>query len=201
MSFIKSIFSVLSFCSVSVLGQDNSVNYGKELIKENFLKYTDVDKITKLEKELNIDFQTIYADEIYRFVQIDAEELAEFNFSFVNQINKVLKKRDFSISVEKDKNHHQNYTIYLNSGKIILYDASDMKDFSFWDKASHRFFSKLNQLLQSKKIEEQFYLMYEGNDLSALLLTENQYKIIVKAYKKFPKDTPYLPKNYTLKNK
>ena len=42
-------------------------------------------------------------------------------------------------------------------------------------------------------MEEQFYLLYGGNDLHAILLTQKQLSIIEKYYKNKSPEIPYKP--------
>jgi len=55
--------------------------YGKKLIDNDFLKYADNLKIDSLKMQLLKSFD-IYDVRNFKIAQIDAEELAEFNFDF-----------------------------------------------------------------------------------------------------------------------
>jgi len=51
----------------------------------------------------------------------------------------------------------------------------------------------MNELLIAEGIEEKFYLLYGGNDLNVMFLTEKQYVIIAERYKNNKNEIPYLP--------
>ena len=74
--------------------------YGKELIENDFLKYAEVSKIDSLKKDLKDSFN-IYDEANFKIADIDAEELAEFNFDFfLPRLNKILAKRNLQLTVE-----------------------------------------------------------------------------------------------------
>jgi len=50
-----------------------------------------------------------------------------------------------------------------------------------------------SRLLKAKNINEQFYLLYGGNDLHTLLLTNKQFSIISEYYINNDKQRPYKP--------
>ncbi len=68
-----------------------------------------------------------------------------------------------------------------------------MDDNTFWDTAPRNFFRKVNEILNAKNCDEQFYLLYGGNDLHTMLLTDKQFSIIADYYRKSIKKTPYKP--------
>ncbi|MBC8882531.1 hypothetical protein H9X57_01190 [Flavobacterium piscinae] len=75
----------------------------------------------------------------------------------------------------------------------MLYSQYDIENYTFWDVAPRRFFSKINELLKKHNSNEKFFLLYEGNDLHVILLTENQFKIICEKYEYNKSEIPYLP--------
>ncbi|THF53020.1 hypothetical protein E6C50_02085 [Flavobacterium supellecticarium] len=160
-----------------------------KLIEVGFFKHTESTIDTTKMDSLNV-----YDENTNKFVRIDAEELAEFNFdSFVPQLKKILAKRNVSLSVEKTEEIEKTYEIKINNLRVQLYNEWQLNDGSFWKAASTNFFKSLNQILKENKVEERFYLVNGGNDLSALLLTESQYKIFSKKYNSIPNDLPIMP--------
>lgn len=81
----------------------------------------------------------------------------------------------------------------INNNKVYLFDDKDITDFSLWDIASRRFFKVINQELRMAQSNEQFYLMYQGNDLGVILLTEKQFKILKEINQENIKEMPYTP--------
>jgi len=130
----------------------------------------------------------------FKIVHIDAEELAEFNFDFfMPQINEILLKQDIELEVKKADDIEYTYEVFINGEKMKLYTEQELNDYSFWNTAPRNFFRKVNDILKNKGSEEMFYLLYGGNDLHVILLTDNQYKIISEKYVNNKKEIPYLP--------
>lgn len=171
---------------------DNS-NYAKELIDNDFLKYADSSKVESLKAQLTNSFD-IYQDDNFKTAHIDAEELAEFSFDFfLPSLNRILVKRDISLSVKKLNDNDNSYDALINGDAIQLYTQSDLDNKKFLDKAPRNFFKKVNRILKARNTDEQFYLLYGGNDLHTMLLTEKQFSIIADYHKGSIKETPYKP--------
>ena len=167
--------------------------YGEKLIKNYFLKYADNSKIDSLKIQLKNSFD-IYDEDNFKFAHIDAEELAEFNFDFFfPQLNKMLAKRNVNLVVKTANDYDTTNDIVINEEKLNLYTKKELDNQTFWDTAPRNFFKKVNELLKAKNSDEQFYLLYGGNDLQTLLLTDKQYLIILEYYKDDEKEKPYKP--------
>lgn len=167
--------------------------YGKQLLESGFLKYADTLKLDSLKIGLINSFD-IYNEDNNKIAHIDAEELAEFSFDFfLPRLNKMLEKRAFSLDVKTMNDYERTNGILINGEKVYLYKKEELDVGNFWDLASRRFFKIINKQLLNEKIEESFYLLYQGNDLHVLLLTENQHEIISDKYKDDSKEIPYLP--------
>lgn len=163
----------------------------KKLVDAEFLKYAETSNIDSLMK-----FSAIYDSENNKFCMIDAEELAEFNFDFfVPKINKMLKKRNSNLylHVKTTEDLKKNNNILINGEEVKLYTHSELKNENFWGIASRNFFKKVNQILERKNINEKFYLLYGGNDLATILLTEEQFELIKNFYKNNETEIPYKP--------
>lgn len=168
-------------------------NYATELIDNGFLKYADSSKVDSLKIQLTNSFD-IYEEENFKIAHIDAEELAEFSFDFfLPNLNKILAKRDFNLSAQKLNDNDKSFDVLLNGDTIQLYTQNELNNNAFWDTAPRNFFRKVNDLLKAKNCNEQFYLLYGGNDLHTLLLTDNEFSIISDYYKDDNKERPYKP--------
>jgi hypothetical protein len=173
--------------------KSDKANYATELIDNGFLKYADSSKVDSLKIQLANSFD-IYDGENFKIAHIDAEELAEFSFDFfLPSLNRILAKRDVQLSVKKLNDDDKSFDVLINDDTIQLYTQQDLNNNTFWDAASRNFFRKLNELLKAKNHDEQFYLLYGGNDLHTMLLTDKQFSIIADYYKKSIKETPYKP--------
>jgi hypothetical protein len=167
--------------------------YATELIDNSFLKYIDSSKSDSLKIKLKNSFD-IYDEDNFKIAHIDAEELAEFNFDFfLPQLNKLLGKRNVNLIVKTANDYEKTNNILINGEQINLYTKKELENLTFWETGARNFFKKVNEILKAKKIDEQFYLLYGGNDLHALLLTDKQYSIIIEYYKDNEKERPYKP--------
>ncbi|NOT73581.1 MAG: hypothetical protein HOP08_01545 [Cyclobacteriaceae bacterium] len=159
----------------------------------DFLTYADSLKIDSLTDQVKKSFD-IYDDRNNKILHVDAEELAEFQFDFfLPRLNVILNKRNFNLEVKTADNYETSNEVFLNGEKIQLYTKPELENSDFWDKASRTFFKKLNELMKKKSINESFFLLYNGNDLHALLLTDIQFNIIADKLKNEPKEIPYRP--------
>lgn len=167
--------------------------YAEKLIDNDFLKYADNSKIDSLKIQLKNSFY-IYDEDNFRVAHIDAEELAEFSFDFfLPQLNKMLGKRNIQLTVKTADDYDKTNNIVINEEEINLYSKAELDNLTFWETAPRNFFKKINEILKDKDIDERFYLLYGGNDLHTLLLTEKQFFIISEYYKNDEKEKPYKP--------
>jgi len=168
-------------------------NYGIQLIKIGFLEFADTTKIDSLNSALTTSFD-IYDDDINRTTHIDAEELAEFSFDFfLPRLKQILKLRGFDLTVRTSDDYQETYNVFINEEKVKLYTSEDMEHDNFWMVASRAFFKEINRQLKNTKIEESIFLLYEDNDLHAILLTPSQCSLIRDKYRANPKELPYEP--------
>lgn len=171
----------------------NDSTSGNNLIIADFLKYADSHKIDSLTDQVKKSFD-IYDDSNNKIAHIDAEELAEFQFGFfLPRLNTILNKRNFQLEVKTADNYETSNEVFLNGEKIQLYTKDELEKGDFWNKASRTFFKKLNDLLKKQNLKESFFLLYNGNDLHVLLLTDKQFNIIADKCKNEPKEIPYRP--------
>ena len=133
-----------------------------------------------------------YNDSI--LTHIDAEELGEFNFDFfLPQLNQKLAKKDVQLNVQTKDDYEDSSEIVINERSVQLYTKEELANGAFWESGPRNFFGVVNEILREKNIDEQFYLLYGGNDLHAILLTEQQFEIMSKLNKENKNEIPYLP--------
>ena len=196
--FFGTLATLLFSCNQKAQTQKGNIKksdsiFATELIENDFLRYADSSNIDGLKKQLKNSFD-IYEDDNFKIVHIDAEELAEFNFDFfLPQLNKMLGKRNVNLTVETANDYEKTNYIIINGEKLCLYTKKELDNLTFWDTAPRNFFKKVNKILKTKNIDEQFYLLYGGNDLHTLLLTDKQFLIISEYYNDNDKEKPYKP--------
>ena len=175
------------------MNESDKRNYATELIDNGFLKYADSSKVNSLKTQLTNSFD-IYDEDNFKIAHIDAEELTEFSFDFfVPTLNRILVKRGFNLSAQKLNDNNNSFEVLINGDSVQLYTQDDLDNNTFWDTAPRNFFRKVNELLKAKNCNEQFYLLYGGNDLHSLLLTEKEFSIISDYYNDNIKEIPYKP--------
>ena len=106
---------------------------------------------------------------------------------------KILSKRDIKLTAQKLNSNDNSFDALINDDTIQLYTQSDLDNNTFWNTAPRKFFRKVNEILKAKNSDEQFYLLYGGNDLHTLLLTDKEFSIISDYYKDNDKEKPYKP--------
>ena len=175
------------------VAEENIALDGKQLLQSGFLKFADSLKLDSLKLDLINSFG-IYDEKSYKIAHVDAEELAEFNFNFfMPRLNLMLEKRGFRLDVNTVDDYEMNNDVLINGVRIRIYTNDELEKEDFWDLASRRFFKEVNNQLKSSGVDEVFYLLYTGNDLHVMLLSDIQQKIISKYYKTNSKEIPYLP--------
>lgn len=133
-----------------------------------------------------------YSDSV--LTHIDAEELCEFNFDFfLPQLNQKLRKKDLKLDVQFADDYETSYEIEIIGRKVKLYTNEQLSSGKFWNSGPRNFFRAINEILRDKKVDERFYLLYRGNDLHAVFLTEQQSKLMSKINKDDENEIPYLP--------
>jgi hypothetical protein len=169
------------------------IRLAEKLVQSGYLKYVPDDKRDSLQQVVLSDFN-IYDDRFFRFSHIDAEELCEYNFDFfMPKINEILAKRKFKLSVRKSSDYEKSNEIYINDISTKLYSQEDLEQQTFLDIGAMNFFKQVNEILKNNGIEEKFYLLYNGNDLSTFLITDTQFEIIKERFYNQAKQVPYLP--------
>lgn len=133
-----------------------------------------------------------YSDSV--LTHIDAEELCEFSFDFfLPQLNQILTKRDLNLDVQDADDYESSHEIEINGRQVKLFKNEELSNGKFWDSGPRNFFKTVNEILRDKNIDEQFYLLYGGNDLHAVFLTEQQFELMSKMNKDDENEIPYLP--------
>jgi hypothetical protein len=184
---------LLTSCTLKNKSESSS-DFGQDLIDIGFLRFADSTKLDSLKSEIISSFY-IYDEANFKIAHIDAEELAEFNFSFfVPTLKKMLEKRGLKLEVQTAEDYETTNDILINGKKIRLYSKEDLNNALFWESGANNFFREINNQLKQHGTEESFYLLYSGNDLRAMLLTKKEQEIIAKKYKGTPFEIPYLPK-------
>ena len=152
-------------------------------------EYHNQDESVTSSTEDSFDF---YSDSI--LTSIDAEELCEFNFDFfLPQLNQKLNNHGLKLIVETASDSGSSFEIIINDHKIKLYNDNELSNGTFWDTGPRNFFRKINKILTENEINKKFYLLYGGNDLFAIFLTEEQFQTMSIINENDENEIPYSP--------
>ncbi len=139
--------------------------------------------------ESKFDF---YSDSV--LTHIDAEELCEFSFDFfLPQLNQKLAEKDLKLDVQTAADYENSFEIEINGKKVKLYSNEELSNGNFWESGPRNFFKVVNDILNDKNIDKKFYLLYGGNDLHVVFLTEKQFESMTKINKDDKNEIPYIP--------
>ena len=139
-----------------------------------------------------VDSFDFYSDKV--LTHIDAEELCEFSFDFfLPQLNQKLTEKDLKLNVQTAADYESSFEISINGRKVKLYKNEELSNGEFWNSGPRTFFRIVNEILREKNVDEQFYLLYGGNDLHTIFLTEHQFELMRKINKDDENEIPYLP--------
>jgi hypothetical protein len=162
------IISLFFSCTQNRTTSDKQVHeisestLGSDLIAADFLSFTDSLYIDSLTGRVINSFD-IYDERNNKIFHVDAEELAEFQFSFfLPRLNLILSKRNFELDVKTADNYETSNEVFLNGEKIQLYTKDELENSDFWDKASRTFFKKLNDLLKKENLNNKIHMPCRG---------------------------------------
>lgn len=158
-------------------------------LNEGNKKNLSIKEETSLHSMKDKDTFDFYGEDF--LTHIDSEELCEFRFDFfLPQLNQILNKKGLKLEVKTANDYDQSLEVEINGNKLKLYTHKELEDGTFWEKGPRNFFKEINENVLGEQIEERFYLLYDGNDLCSIFLTEDQFK---KMSKNNEKEIPYLP--------
>ena len=162
--------------------------------KTNQNQQSDIANQTELETnsvspESKLEF---YNDSV--LTHIDAEELCEFSFDFfLPQLNQKLAEKDLKLDVQTAADYENSFEVEINGKKLKLYSNEELLNGKFWESGPRNFFKVVNDILKDNDIDKKFYLLYGGNDLHTVFLTEQQFELMTKTNKDNINEIPYLP--------
>jgi len=153
----------------------------KKLDELGYYKYIDSSQIERV-KNISLDAGYVFGwEDSGRDFSADAENLAEGGIpEFYNEIRNFLKKQNVDISVYDDFSD-KGYTIKINGKNYVIYDEKELKSENIWEVSTIRSFSIINSLLKESNSKERLYTLYGGNDLRAVFLTEEMYRVIIES--------------------
>ena len=122
------------------------------------------------------------------------EELCEFSFDFfLPQLNQKLAEKALKLDVQTTGDYESSFEIEINGRKVKLYSNEELSNGKFWDSGPRNFFRIVNEILKEHNLDEQFYLLYGGNDLHTVFMTKDQFELMSKINGNDKNEIPYLP--------
>lgn len=150
-----------------------------KLEETGYYKYIDSSKIGEV-KKASLDAEYVFGwEDSGRDFSTDAESLAEGGISeFYNSIKEFMKKQNVDI-VEIEDFSDKGYTIQINGEKYVIYNEEELNSKDIWQLSTIRSFAIINKLLKDANSSERLYILYGGNDLRGVFLTDDMYKVII----------------------
>ncbi len=181
------IFIVLVACSTNSedTKKDNESNFGiskliSELEAKGYYKYIDKSQVENV-KKASIEAGYIYGwEDSGRDFSTDAESLAEGGVShFLESISEFLQKQNVKVIVSDEMYSDKGYNVTVNGKFYEIYNEKEIESENIWELSTNRCFSIINNLLENSGSSERIYILYGGNDLRAIFLTDEMYKLII----------------------
>ncbi len=167
--------------SIPDISKPDISNLLNKLEELGYYKYIDSSQIDEVKKN-SLDAGYVFGwEESGRDFLEDAESLAEGGISeFYDRIKEFLKKQNIDIN-ESEEFSDKGYKISVNGWDYVIYTEDELKSQNIWELSTLRSFSIINNLLKLSNSNERIYILYGGNDLRAIFLTDEMYKIIIES--------------------
>jgi hypothetical protein len=119
----------------------------------------------------------------HRYFFADAESLAEGGIGqFIHELEPFLSTQGVTLPKIEDEMTEGGYIVHVGGIPFKIYDASEMNDSSrpghFWALSMTRGFRIVNDLLAKADSSERIYAINGGNDLFAIFLTPEMFRIV-----------------------
>jgi hypothetical protein len=157
----------------------------KELLDEletlGFYRYTDPRLVERIQAR-TVESGYLYDEAVGRTFFADAEHLAEGGVKdFINAIVPFLAKQNVLIrSVEENFNIGGEYSVTVNGRTFVMYTQEELETAEIWELTTIRAFSMVNTLLKQAEASERLHYLYGGNDMLAVFLTPDMYRLIAR---------------------
>ncbi len=146
----------------------------------------------KVDHCFSMDTTDFYSD-LY-LTHIDAEELCEFNFDFfLPELNQKLNQVGLELVIRIPSDYEDSFEIEINGERLQLFTDEEIASGRFWDSGPRNFFRRVNKILKEHNSNKRFYLLYGGNDLIALWLTESEFMLMSSENRNDKDEIPYHP--------
>lgn len=141
-----------------------------------FIEKTEIDRV----KAESLKAGYIFGwEESARDYMSDAEDLAEGGIGeFLETIRPFLEKQNIELNVGNEDFSDKGYIIEINGFKYEIYSEDELNSEDLWELSTNRSFAIVNKLLTEANSNERIYILYGGNDLRAIFLTDEMYKLI-----------------------
>jgi hypothetical protein len=149
------------------------------LEKNGYYKYIDPSMIEKVKKE-SIEAGYVYGwEDSGRDFSSDAESLAEGGVSeFFESIKEFLVRQNVVVKVSEEDFDDEDYKITVNGVQYEIYSKEEAQTDEIWELSTIRSFAIVNKLLKNAGSSERLYILYGGNDLRCVFLTDEMYNLI-----------------------
>lgn len=168
----------------------------RQLEQLGFYKYTDAAAIQEVQARI-LEIGYLFDERTQRAYFADEEELAEGGvLDFLDTIDPFLKMQGTIIRDKTEDYEYADgcrYSVTIDGKDFAIYTDEECQNqgLSIWGLSSRRTSHLVNTLLERAGSEERIYMLYGGNDATALFLTPPIFAVI-KATSLLPeREKPY----------
>jgi hypothetical protein len=152
-----------------------------QLEQKGYYKYIDQSKVKEV-KNNSIKYGYVFGwEESGRDFTEDAEDITEGGVSrFFESIKEFLKSQNVNVKITNEDSSGIGYFITINDKRYEIYSEKEQDSSDLWGICTNRSFAIVNKLLKEAGSKERVYVLYGGNDLRAIFLTDEMFEIINK---------------------
>lgn len=144
-----------------------------------YYMYVDAAKVEEVKAEAMNTGYIFGGEDTKRDYMSDAEDLAEGGIGdFFETIKPFLATQNVKLVVSDENFSDKGYKIKVNGIEYEIYSEQESQAANVWELTANRSFAIINDSLIKAGSLERIYILYGGNDLRAIFLTEDMYKLI-----------------------
>lgn len=156
-----------------------------------FYQYVAPEQIDELKQEALATGYIFGWEGTARDFDADAENLAEGGVQeFLTKIAPFLTTQGVQIDSIDEHFTDTGYRITIKGREYELYSEAERASANIWELTTTRAFGIVNTLLREAGSRERVFILYGGNDLHAVFLTDEMYEVLRRAAVLPPQEMP-----------
>ncbi|QMV40059.1 hypothetical protein [Cohnella cholangitidis] len=114
---------------------------------------------------------------------------------FIEALKPFLATQNVQITEVNDDLVNMDYNVEINGKSYKIYSGDEL-DKDIWELSTIRAFGIVNKLLEEASSNERVYILYGGNELRAVFLTNEMFKAIIGSKSILDEDKPIITPEY-----